>query len=333
MSQILICYGTRPEWLKVVSLVQELTKNQLKYKTLYTGQHTDIAPKDADYTFNITDTSTNRLNSIVSCTLNIPDTYFKGITHVLVQGDTTSALSLALNAFHRKLKIIHLEAGLRTYNTLNPYPEEINRQLISRIADIHLCPTQNNKNNLVKENCKGVKFVTGNTCLDNLVNITPTYSNKILVTLHRRENHDIIKEWFVSISKLAKKYKNYQFILPLHPNPCVQKHKNVLSNVTITEPLNHTDLLKILAECRLVITDSGGIQEEASFLNKKVIVCRKFTERTESLNTHSFLCSAPARLNNLFNTHINSFKIRKKSPYGDGKSSKKIISIFKKIVY
>jgi UDP-N-acetylglucosamine 2-epimerase (non-hydrolysing) len=300
MKQILICYGTRPEWLKVKPLIQELAKNKLKYKVLYTGQHADIAPQNADFLFKIQNTLTNRLNDILANTLSMPDTFFNNITHVLVQGDTSSALSIAINAFHRKLKVIHLEAGLRTYDFENPYPEEMNRQLIGRIADIHLCPTKNNKKNLLAEKSKGQIYVTGNTSLDNLIGIKSNYTKKVLVTLHRRENHINIKQWFKEISHLAKTYPQYEFILPLHPNPNIQKYKKYLSNVTVTSSLNHTELLQILSQCTLVITDSGGIQEEASFLNKKVIVCRKITERDESLNVHSFLCTEPTNIHNLF---------------------------------
>jgi len=327
---ILICYGTRPEWLKVKPLINEFKKNNIKFKILFTGQHASIAPSKADYTCSINDTlCSNRLNSILASTLIVPDNVFKNITYVLVQGDTTSALGLALNAFNHGIKVIHLEAGLRTYDNKNPFPEEINRQIISRFADIHFCPTKANKNNLINELCGGKKFVVGNTSLDNIKDIITSYTDTVLITLHRRENHAIIKEWFNEISKIALKYKDIKFILPIHPNPNVQKYKYLLKGVEVIDPLEHSKLIKILANCKTAITDSGGIQEEASYFNKKIIVCRKVTERQESTNIHSYICSTPNKLNSLFKKIIKDYKINKPCPYGEGNAAQKIVKILK----
>ena len=327
---ILICYGTRPEWLKVKPLINELKKNNLKFKTLFTGQHANIVTNKADYTCSIDDTlCSNRLNSIVASTLIVADKVFKNITYVLIQGDTTSALGLALNAFNRGIKVIHLEAGLRTYDSKNPFPEEINRQIISRFTDIHFCPTKANKNNLINELCGGKKFVVGNTSLDNIKDVNTSYTDTVLITLHRRENHTIIKEWFNEISKIALKHKDIKFILPIHPNPNVQKHKHLLKGVEVIDPLEHSKLIEILANCKTAITDSGGIQEEASYFNKKIIVCRKVTERQESTNIHSYICNSPVKLSKLFDKIINNYKINKICPYGNGRASQKIVKILK----
>ena len=148
---ILITYGTRPEYIKVKPLIKVLTGSNIKFKTLFTGQHKDLVDNIADYNFNMVDVSKNRLDNIINNCTNLPDEYFSDVNYVLIQGDTSSALGLALTAFNRKIKIIHLEAGLRTYNYSNPYPEEMNRQLISRISDINLCPTIENYNNLINE--------------------------------------------------------------------------------------------------------------------------------------------------------------------------------------
>jgi UDP-N-acetylglucosamine 2-epimerase (non-hydrolysing) len=325
---ILICYGTRPEWLKIKPLICEFNKCSIKYKTLFTGQHDDIANREADFIESINEkVSDNRLNSILASTISFSEKNFKDVTHVLVQGDTTSALGLALNAFNRKINVIHLEAGLRTYSKSDPYPEEINRQIISRIASIHFCPTKANKSNLLAERCFGKIFVVGNTSLDNIKNVPCCYTDTVLVTLHRRENHAIIQKWFTEIEKLALKYNNIEFILPLHPNPNIKKYRHLLKNINVIEPLEHGELIKLLAKCVTVITDSGGIQEEASFLNKKIIVCRKLTERQESLNVHSFICKTPKDLNRLFSKIIKNPKIDERSPYGNGETSKKIVNI------
>jgi UDP-N-acetylglucosamine 2-epimerase len=331
---LLLTYGTRPEYIKIKPLILELSERAINFKTLFTGQHKDIANFGADYNFQMTDLVQNRLNNVISNCLSIPEEFFYNITHVLVQGDTTSALGIALNAFNRKIKIIHLEAGLRTYDFDNPYPEEANRQLISRIADINLCPTNINMNNLLSEGIGKEKIhVVGNTVLDNLINYKKEceYTNKVLVTLHRRENHDMIKDWFTEINDLAKTFPELEFILPIHPNPNVQKHKNILTNIRVIEPLTHNELLTILVKVKLVITDSGGLQEECSFFNKKCLVCRKITERPESIGTHSFIVESPNELVRVFNNHIINYKVNFPSPYGDGEASKKICEILKKI--
>lgn len=184
---------------------------------------------------------------------------------------------------------------------------------------------------MIKEKCKGAIYVVGNTVLDNIKNIKTSHQNKVVITLHRRENHQIIDNWFTEISKLATKYINIEFILPIHPNPNIIKYKNLLTGVKIIKPLSSEEMIKLISESKLIITDSGGLQEEGSFLNKKIIVCRKTTEREESLNVHSYLCEYPEKLDSLFEKLINDFEINEKSPFGDGNSSKKIVKILKKI--
>jgi UDP-N-acetylglucosamine 2-epimerase (non-hydrolysing) len=332
---ILITYGTRPEYLKIKPLMSEFKINKVNYKTLFTGQHKDISESEFDYSIDMVDLSENRLNSIIKNCLSIPIEYFDGVDYVIVQGDTSTALGISITAFHMGIKIIHLEAGLRTFDLKNPYPEEANRLLISKIANYHFCPTENNKLNLLNENIPNDKiFVVGNTSLDNLVEhkLKCNYDNKILITLHRRENQKDIEAWFKSINSISEKFLDYEFILPIHPNPNIQKYKGILKNVEVVDPLNHESLLNILTKCKLVITDSGGIQEECSYFNKKCIVCRKKTERIESLGTNSFLCESPDLLENIFNVHIKDYKINYDSPYGNGESSKMIVNIIKKII-
>ena len=264
---------------------------------------------------------------ISDCLLQFPKGEFDS---VLVQGDTASAFACAIAAFHCRKKIYYLEAGLRSYDLNHPYPEEGYRQMISRLADINLCPTELSKQNLENEKVKGKCYVVGNTILDNLPPYKNKceYTNKVLVTLHRRENHHQINEWFLKINQLAKINPELEFILPIHPNPNVQKHKNILTHVSVVEPMPHEDLLEILVKSRLIISDSGGIQEEASFFNKKVIVCRKTTERPEAIETgHLYLCSSPNDLNKQFDLLIKDYEINSTCPYGDGQSSLKIKGI------
>lgn len=326
---ILLTYGTRPEFIKIKPIIKELKRINKPFKVLFTGQHKDIGGGEYDFKLEMKDLGSNRLDSVVANLMNLPDEIFIGITHILVQGDTTSVVGLSLSALHRKLKLIHLEAGLRTYDTENPYPEENNRMIVSTIATIHFCPTTLNYDNLIKENTQGDIFVVGNTVLDNLIEYKKKceYTNKVLVTMHRRENHETINQWFTEINNLAKLHRNLEFILPIHPNPNVQKYKYLLTNVTVIEPLNHKELLNLLVKTKLVITDSGGIQEECSFFNKKCLVCRKVTERPESLELTSFLVKTPKDLSDLFNYHIDNNVVDIESPYGDGKSASKICEI------
>jgi UDP-N-acetylglucosamine 2-epimerase (non-hydrolysing) len=334
---ILLAYGTRPEWIKIKPLIDVFNKEGFPYRTLFTGQHMDLVKeKQADYGINLLEFGNgNRLNNIVSAILNTCDrtTMWDEITHVLVQGDTTSVLAVALSAFHHGIKVIHLEAGLRTYDNQNPYPEEQNRRLVSQITDIHLCPTELSMQNLINEKILGDKYVVGNTVLDNLLQYKDKceYTNKVLVTMHRRENHYWMDRWFKEIDRLAELHMDLDFIIPLHPNPNVQKHRDLLKNVKIVEPMSHEELLNLLIKTKMVITDSGGLQEECSFFNKKCLTCRKVTERPEAIGQSTIMVENPNDLFELFNKNILNSEINYECPFGDGHSAEKIIEILKKI--
>jgi len=327
--KILFCLGTRPEWLKIKPLINLMDKSE--YDLFFTGQHEDLL-NNVEFGYKVSVTNkNNRLDDImISCMSNFPN---QNYDYVLVQGDTGSALGCALASYNRKIKLIHLEAGLRTYDLENPYPEEAYRQIISRISDINLCPTNLSFENLISEKVTGKIFVVGNTVLDNIVDLKDktNYGNDVLITLHRRENHDIMNKWFESLNLISEKYKDLNFILPIHPNPNVQKHKHILNkNIKVVDPLNHNDLLNILIDCKFVITDSGGIQEEATFLNKKSIVCRKTTERPEGINTgHIILCENPSDLILYVDNIVKDYNINTECPYGDGRSSEKILKIIR----
>jgi len=326
VNKILLCFGTRPEWLKIKPLVKLLDKSQ--YQLLFTGQHLDLLKNiEVDYKITIPEHN-NRLDAVISaCMLQFPEGDFDS---VLVQGDTASAFACALAAFNRQLKIYYLEAGLRSYNMHHPYPEEAYRQMIARISDVNLCPTTLSAQNLKNELVHGEIHVVGNSVLDNLLPYKDKceYTNKVLVTLHRRENHYWMDKWFILLNNLAKKYPDLEFILPIHPNPNVQKHKHLLTNINVVEPLSHPDLLEILVKCKFVISDSGGLQEEGSFFNKRVIVCRKTTERPEAIPTgHLHICNSPSDLEKLVDFINEKYYIDVSCPYGDGKSSKKLKTI------
>ena len=324
MTNILLCFGTRPEWLKIKPLIKEISN----YKLLFTGQHPDLLQNiEVDYEITISD-SQNRLDQLISdCLTQFPDGNFDS---VLVQGDTASAFACAVAALNRRKKIYYLEAGLRSYDLEHPYPEEAYRQMIARISDVNLCPTELSRGNLISEKVNGICHVVGNTVLDNLLPYKEKceYTNKVLITLHRRENHHWMNEWFEEINKLAKNNPDLEFILPIHPNPNVQKHKHLLTHVNVVDPLSHEELLEVLVKVKFVISDSGGLQEEGSFFNKKVIVCRKTTERPEGIDTgHLYMCGSPIELPLLFDIINKESVVNNDCPYGDGKSSEKIRKI------
>lgn len=326
---LLVCYGTRPEYLKVKPLLEKLA-GAIDFKTLFTGQHLNLVSGQTDYRLEIKD-GRSRLDSIVSSIMNSFDFAQENIDMVLVQGDTTSAFAVALSAFHHKIPVVHLEAGLRTYNLTQPYPEEANRQMISRLARIHLCPTLLAARRLVTEKVPGSIEVVGNTVLDNLVNVSTSLEKKVLVTMHRRENHENMREWFLAIDELAANHTDHEFLLPIHPNPAVLQHRGVFEHVKVVNPMSYSELISYLAQCSFVITDSGGIQEEASFLGKPCLVCRKETERSEGVGNFSLLCPAPSLLLSCYK-QLENLKLEGPCPYGDGTSSERIVNILKELV-
>jgi len=333
---ILISFGTRPEWIKIKPVVDAID-GQIPFKLLFTGQHTSLIDSSIeDYdceTIEIQDDACdNRLDSIVCSILSqFPEQ--DECSAVMVQGDTTSAFAVALAAFHRNIPVIHLEAGLRTFNKHHPYPEECNRVSITGLADIHLCPTETSAENVLSSNPQAVTHVVGNTVLDYLVDIEPSLGDFVLVTMHRRENHELMAEWFKAINDIAKDeklaYDGLEIILPIHPNPAVTRFQHLLEHVKVLPALPHAECIDYISRCNFVITDSGGIQEESCFLRKKCVVCRKFTERVEGLEDFAMLCEKPADLKELFyklKREKNSL-IDQECPYGDGHSTEKIVEI------
>ena len=327
---ILICFGTRPEWLKIKPLLPHIP-----HKLLFTGQHQDLVDEvDFDYHCRLYDEGNNRLDSVITCCLRgFPDD--PDIDSVLVQGDTASAFACALAGFNRKLNVLHLEAGLRTNDLDHPYPEEGYRQMISRIATGHFCPTEDALKNLHEEKApwRELGIVVGNTVLDNLVESKGQfhYGNQVLITLHRRENHDIMPDWFKAVDELAAENPDLEFVLPIHPNPNVKKHADLLTHVKVVEPMDHGSLISMLQSCLLTITDSGGIQEEASFFNKKSIVCREVTERPEGIATgHTIMCPAPEILKEVFQQVKEDPTIEADCPYGDGYAALRVKAFYEK---
>lgn len=324
-----IAFGTRPEWLKIKPVVDELIEQNVPYRLIFTGQHEDlVADVTFDYRYYIHDLCFNRLDNIVYHVLE--DAHNKigklNLSALMVQGDTTSAFACALAAFHRKIPVIHLEAGLRTYDNAQPFPEEANRRMISAIASVNLCPTEESCLKLSRELVPGSKHFVGNTVLDNIKDVKTGSNGTVLVTMHRRENQENMAEWFRSIDALAQANPHLRFVLPIHPNPEVKKHKDILKRVIVVDPLSHDALIGLLANSEAVVTDSGGIQEEAAFLRKPCIVCREATERPEGLGNFSLLCETPSGLSGAYKDAM-MLPMSGDCPYGDGNSAKRVVKI------
>lgn len=286
----LFCYGTRPEMIKMFPLIDTFHKNNISYKTLFSGQHKDLFNQFKKYLPTpdfIMETmekkqSLNKLSSKIFDQIDNID--LTGITHVMVQGDTTTAYILAMAAFNKKLKTVHLEAGLRTHNKYNPFPEEMNRKLISSIADIHLCPTEIAVNNLKKEGITENVYLVGNTIVDAFKLISngkkelkqPT----LLVTLHRRENRKHMKVLWDQLNIISK---TKRIVYLVHPSLKKEAHKYLDEHITKLDGVCYEDMVELIKRSEGIITDSGGIQEEAVCAGKKVLICRDTTERPETV--------------------------------------------------
>lgn len=326
-NKTLIIFGSRPEYIKVQPLF-----DKLKADTLHIGQHVDIMTfKKSTYFIPIEAPKNDydRLNSIISQIAQKTPEIINQYDSILVQGDTATVFGAALTAFQLGKKVIHLEAGLRTYDLQSPYPEEGYRQMVSRITDIHLCPTNFGKFVLEQERVSGEIHVVGNTVLDNLIDVESFYGNKVLVTIHRNENRDKINEILAEIDQVAEQHPEIEFIFPVHPNPIIKNAALKLKFVKARRAMEHKDLIDLLRQCKFVITDSGGIAEEASFLNKKVLVIRDKTERDEGvLSGHFQLCKVDEIIKNAnYLLERNNFEIKTASPFGDGRSADRIKKI------
>lgn len=309
MKKVMLVFGTRPEAIKMCPLVNELkTRNNIKTIVCVTGQHRQMLDQvlDAfhvvsDYDLSIMkdkqtlfDITTNILNLIKAVLDEVkPDV-------VLVHGDTSTTFVTALACFYLQIPIGHVEAGLRTYNIYSPYPEEFNRQAVSIISQFNFAPTELSKQNLLKEGKKPETiFVTGNTAIDALkTTVREDYSHPeldwakgsrlILITAHRRENlGEPMKHMFRAIRRVMDEHPDVKAIYPIHMNPVVRQAANEIlggdNRIHIIEPLDVLDFHNFLARSYLILTDSGGIQEEAPSLGKPVLVMRDTTERPEGI--------------------------------------------------
>lgn len=360
MKKIMLVFGTRPEAIKMCPLVKELKKyTDIQTKVCVTGQHKEmleqvlqafhVVPdydlaimKKKQTLFDVTTNVLNELKSVLEA--EVPDV-------VLVHGDTTTTFAAALACFYLHIPIGHVEAGLRTYNLESPFPEEFNRHAVSVIARYNFAPTERSKQNLLAEGCVAdTIYVTGNTAIDALkTTVRDEYKHFVLdwaagyrlivLTAHRRENlGEPMRQMFRAIKRLVDEQDDVKVVYPIHKNPVVRSIADEVFNnderFRVIEPLDVLDFHNILARSYLILTDSGGIQEEAPGLGKPVLVMRDTTERPEGIDAGT-LKLVGTQENTIYNafkellTDNNAYEKMSKAvnPYGDGHASERIAKV------
>ena len=367
-KNILFVFGTRPEVIKLAPVILDLKKYPDKYNVIIcnTEQQKELSNQTLAYfnlkaDINLDCMRPNQsLAEVQSRILTALDNVFseKEIDATIVQGDTMTVLCGALTSFYRKIPVFHVEAGLRSYDIYEPFPEEVMRQMTSRVAELNFAPTEKNKNALLKEDISDKKiFVTGNTVIDALFCLSedtmntasefykekgiPVDDKVVLITAHRRENHgERINRILDAIEHLVNKYQDHHFIIPVHPNPNVKDkiHSRLekYSNVYLLKPLDYPYLVYLMKNAKLILTDSGGIQEEAPSFGCPTLVMRYETERQEGIDAGvSVLVGADYdKIVNLSCEILDKTKsesrLKAQNPYGTGNSSKKIEEIISK---
>lgn len=374
MKKNLIIFGTRPEAIKMAPLVKEFLKHSTSFKTkvCITAQHREMLDQvlsffeiTPDFDLDLMKPNQNLYSLTADIILNIKPVLeeFKP-DYVYVHGDTTTTMAASIAAFYSGAKVCHVEAGLRTFNKRSPFPEEINRSIAGSVSDYHFAPTTTSQQNLINENInKSSILVTGNTVIDALQyssnkvtsnfykdneidvlkKIVDISKKTILVTGHRRENHG---QGFINIcnalKQIAVENPNVQIIYPVHLNPKVQKPVYQLlaniDNIILIEPLSYPAFVWLMSQSFLIITDSGGVQEEAPSLGKPVLVMRDTTERPEAVKAGTVLLVGTdskkivSETNNLLKNKDAYTKMSKlHNPYGDGQSCQRIVEFISKL--
>ncbi len=360
MKKVMLVFGTRPEAIKMCPLVNELkTRKEIETIVCVTGQHRQmldqvleafsVVPdydlsvmKDRQTLFDVTVNIMNRIREVLETVR--PDV-------VLVHGDTSTTFATALACYYLQIPVGHVEAGLRTYNIYSPYPEEFNRQAVGIIAAYHFAPTELSKENLLKEGKKPETiYVTGNTAIDALkTTVRKDYTHPVLewakdsrlimITAHRRENlGEPMKHMFRAIRRVCDEHPDIKAVYPIHMNPAVRETAQAIlgddERIRIIEPLDVLDFHNFLARSYLILTDSGGIQEEAPSLGKPVLVMRDTTERPEGIaaGTLKLVGTDEGTIYENFKMLLEDQEAYRKmstasNPYGDGFASKRIADI------
>lgn len=367
MKKIMVIFGTRPEAIKLCPVILELNKfpNIFETSVCVTGQHKELleqvlqtfnlVPK---YNLNLMRNNQSLSDITSSCIINLGKLLDKEKPDIiLVQGDTTTTFTASLVAYYKKIAVAHVEAGLRSNNIYSPFPEEINRRITSLIAKIHFAPTVINKKNLIREGIKKEDIVvTGNTVIDSLLWIkNKIYNEKkkyrelknidvnrkfILVTGHRRENFGSNFENICNALKYISEKNDINIVYPVHMNPNVRMHVfGILSktrNIRLIQPLEYEPFIYLMDRCNFIITDSGGIQEEAPTFHKPILVTRDVTERSEVIKLGAAILVGTKQHNIIeyaekliYDKEFYMKMSNVKNPYGDGKSSQRIVEFLK----
>ncbi len=367
MHKLSFIFGTRPEAIKLAPLILEFKKNtSFDVNVCVTAQHREMLDQVLEIFEIVPDVDLNlmqpnqTLSKLTAKVINSVDEYLEKYKPdvIFVQGDTTTVFAVSLVAFYKKIKIAHVEAGLRTWNKYSPFPEEINRVLTSRLADFHFAPTETSKGNLLKEGLTGENiYITGNTVIDalfiakekieeNMPEIpglnTEIFSNgskNVLITGHRRENFGKgFEQICQALQELSNEFPDVNFIYPVHLNPNVQepvrKYLSGRKNIHLIEPLSYLPFVAAMYKSDIVLTDSGGVQEEAPSFGKPVLVMRENTERPEAVTagTVKLVGTDPGKIFNevkllLTDSAAYSKMANAVNPYGDGLASKRIVKI------
>ena len=360
MKKVMLIFGTRPEAIKMCPLVLEMRKHpELETVVCVTGQHRQMLDQilecfhvEPKYDLSIMQKNQTLFDVTVNILIRVKEVLENEKPDVvLVHGDTSTAFVTALACFYLQIPVGHVEAGLRTYDKYSPYPEEMNRQLVTRLADLYFCPTENNRANLARESVTEGVFVTGNTVIDalkttvrkdyrfttELLNELDYASRKvILVTCHRRENYGQPMEDIMSaLAELAGTHPEAELVYPVHLSPvvqeCAHRHLDGIGNVHLIAPLSADEMHNLMARCYMVMTDSGGLQEEAPALGKPVLVLRRETERPEAVAAGTVKLAGVERdailalANELLNDPAAyAAMARAVNPYGDGHACARI---------
>ncbi|MCX7732560.1 MAG: UDP-N-acetylglucosamine 2-epimerase (non-hydrolyzing) [candidate division WOR-3 bacterium] len=360
--KVVISFGTRPEAIKVAPVIKELQRCRDKFHTIVvvTAQHRQMLDQVLnifkivpDYDLNIM-TKRQSLSDVVIKTLRGLEPLLKQERPdmLLVQGDASSAFASALAGYYQRIPLGHIEAGLRTYDKYAPFPEEINRRCISAIADIHFAPTPRARENLIAEGVDQSRiYVTGNTVIDAVKEILSKRRisacrtkniRLLLVTLHRRESFGTpLKGICQAMATIVRRYPDVQMVIPVHPNPHVSKTINNMlgkeKQIRLIEPLEYPDFLALMKQAYLILTDSGGIQEEAPMLGKPVVILREKTERVEALEYGTAVLAGVepgqiVKVTECLLNDINTYRhmVRRCAVFGDGKAAMRIRKILLK---
>lgn len=356
--KILSVFGTRPEAIKMSPLVLELQKHEaIESVVCITAQHREMLDSVMDF-FHITADDDLNIMAKGQTLSDITAKALKGLESVyakhkpdmvLVHGDTTTTFAGALAAFYAQIPVGHVEAGLRTFDPSSPFPEEMNRCLVGKIADCHFCPTAKNAENLRAEGISSNVFVTGNTVIDAMaytvsekgfdsqeLSSLPLSERVVALTCHRRENYGKpMENIFCAVRRLAEKYPSVSFVYPVHLSPvvrdCANKHLSECANIHLIEPLDAADMHRLMSRSYMVMTDSGGIQEEAPALGKPVLVLRRETERPEAVTAGTVALAGTDEADifrlgcELLDDEVAYAKMAKAvNPYGDGNACPRI---------